>query len=168
MTSHFVEVTLRAVLIGAGATLTMDVWAAALRRFGVPSLRFELLGRWVGHLARGRWRHEDIARTQPVRRERWIGGSTHYLIGISFATLLLACYGLEWARAPTLFPALMIGVVTVLAPWLILQPAFGAGIASSKTPRPIFNSCKSLITHTVFGVGLFITARAAAWLLATD
>jgi hypothetical protein len=52
------------------------------------------------------------------------------------------------------------GVITVLAPWLLLQPALGAGIASSKTPRPLFNALKSLVTHTVFGVGLFLAAYA--------
>lgn len=167
MTSPSLEIAVRAVLIGAGATLIMDVWSAVLRRFGVPSLQLSLLGRWVGHLPRGRWRHEDIARTPPVRGERLIGWCAHYLIGISFATLLLTIHGLAWAQAPTLSPALVLGVVTVLAPWLVLQPALGAGIASRRTPRPVFNSCKSLITHTVFGVGLFIAARAMAWLLAT-
>ncbi len=167
MTSHLFEGVIRAVVIGVGATLLMDLWAAVLRRFGIPSLRFELLGRWVGNLPRGRWFHEDIARTPPVRGERLIGWCAHYLIGIGFAALLLSVHGLAWARSPTLLPALVIGVVTVLSPWLVLQPAIGAGIASSKTPRPFFNSCKSLVTHTVFGVGLFIAAHATAWLLAT-
>jgi hypothetical protein len=156
------EVAVRAVAMGVGATLTMDIWAAVLRRFGVPSLRFELLGRWVGHLPRGRWWHEDIARTPPVRGERLLGWCAHYAIGIGFAALLLAVHGLAWARSPTLTPALVIGVVTVVAPLLVLQPALGAGIASWKTPRPLFNSCKSLVTHTVFGVGLFLAAWATA------
>jgi hypothetical protein len=56
-------------------------------------------------------------------------------------------------------------MVTVLAPLFILQPALGAGIASSKTPAPIFNSFKSLLTHTIFGVGLFLAARATASLI---
>jgi hypothetical protein len=164
MTNALWEATARSVLMGIGATLTMDVWAALLRRFGVPSLRFELLGRWVGHLPRGRFRHENIARTPPVRGERLIGWCAHYLIGIGFATLAVMVFGLSWARSPTLFPALVIGVVTVLAPWLILQPAIGAGIAASRTARPFFNAFKSLMTHVVFGVGLFLAGRASAWL----
>jgi hypothetical protein len=55
--------------------------------------------------------------------------------------------------------------VTVLAPLLILQPALGAGIASRKTPTPIFNCVKSLATHTVYGCGLFLAALAAASLV---
>ena len=46
-TTEFVS---RSILIGVGATLTMDLWAAVLRRFGVPSLNFALLGRWIGHI----------------------------------------------------------------------------------------------------------------------
>jgi hypothetical protein len=45
-----------------------------------------------------------------------------------------------------------------------LQPAMGAGIASSKTARPVFNSMKSLATHTVFGVGLYLSAVVTALL----
>jgi hypothetical protein len=160
-----VEFLLRSTLIGGGATLVIDVWAALLRRFGVPSLNFALLGRWMGHLPRGRWHHESIAKAAPVRGELWMGWCAHYAIGISFAALLLACFGLEWGRAPTLLPALFVGMVTVVAPLFVLQPALGLGIASSKTPAPIFNSVKSLITHTIFGVGLFLAARALAWLL---
>ena len=36
------------VFIGIGATLVMDVWLLALKRAGVPTLNFAMLGRWVG------------------------------------------------------------------------------------------------------------------------
>jgi len=159
------EFVTRSILIGAGATLTMDLWAALLRRSGVSSLDFALLGRWIGHIPKGRFIHTGIANAAPVRGELLIGWCAHYSIGMAFAALLLAALGLEWARAPTLLPALFIGIVTVLAPLLVLQPALGAGIASSRTPRPVFNSVKSLATHTVFGFGLFLAARVVALLL---
>lgn len=152
------EIVARTIAIGAGATLTMDIWSAILRRFGIASLRFDFLGRWLGHLPRGRFIHDSIARAAPIRGEIWIGWFAHYAIGVSIAGLLLATFGLEWAKAPTLGPALLIGVVTVLAPWLVLQPGLGAGIASSKTSAPLFNAVKSLATHVVFGFGLFLTA----------
>jgi len=157
-----IDLVVRSVLIGVGATMTIDVWAAILRRFGVPSLSFAFLGRWIGHLPRGRWIHQSIAKAEPIRGERLIGWASHYSIGVSFAALLLAVFGLQWGRSPTLGPALLIGLLTVVAPLFVLQPALGAGIASSKTPAPVFNSVKSLVTHTVFGVGLFLAARLAA------
>jgi Protein of unknown function (DUF2938) len=156
-----IEFAFRSLVIGAGATLLMDLWAAALSRFGITSLNFALLGRWIGHLPRGQWFHESIAKSPPVPLETWIGWSAHYTIGISFAALLLAIFGLPWVHTPTLLPALLVGVATVVAPWFILQPALGFGVASRKTPKPIFNAVKSLVTHVVFGLGLFL----AAWCL---
>lgn len=162
MTSEPLEFALRAVLIGAGATLTMDAWALLLRQFGVPSLNFALLGRWIGHLRHGQWMHANIANATPIRGEALVGWSAHYSIGITFAALLLSVFGLEWARSPSLFPALFIGIATVVAPLFVLQPAFGAGIASSRTPRPLFNCMKSVVTHIVYGVGLYPSALATA------
>ena len=160
--SERLELIVRAIVIGAGATLLMDGWAFVLRRLGVPSLDFALLGRWLGHLARGRVAHARIASAPPVRGERALGWAAHYTIGVSFAALLLLTFGLAWAHAPTLGPALAIGLVTVVAPLFVLQPALGAGIASSKTPRPVFNTLKSLVTHTIYGLGLYLTALAIA------
>lgn len=156
------EFVFRAVLIGVGATLVMDLWAALLRRAGIPSLSFALLGRWIGHLPEGQLTHERIERAPPVRGERALGWTAHYAIGVAFAALLLATFGLEWAHAPSIGPALLIGLLTVVAPLFVLQPALGAGIASSKTPRPLFNALKSVVTHTVYGLGLYLTASAAA------
>lgn len=157
-----IEFAFRGILMGAGATLSMDLWATLLRRFGVPSLNFSLLGRWVGYLLRGQLRHASIAKALPLPGELLLGWCAHYAIGVSFAALLLASFGLAWGRSPTLGPALLVGVGTVVAPLFILQPALGAGIASSKTATPVFNTLKSLMTHTVFGVGLFVAALATA------
>lgn len=164
--SDLVEYLTRACLIGAGATMVIDAWAALLGLAGVPSLSMSRLGRWVGHLARGRWRHESIAAAPPIAGEAWIGWLAHYAIGIGFAGMLLALCGLDWARSPSWPPAVGLGIGTVVAPLFILQPGMGAGIASSRTPTPVFNAVKSLVTHTVFGLGLYLAARATALLLA--
>ncbi len=161
MTEKF-ELVIRAVLIGVGATMVMDLWASLLRQFGIPSLNFAYLGRWIGHLPRGQWMHESIAKAAPIKGELLLGWAAHYSIGITFAAVLLATFGLGWARSPSLLPALCIGLVTALAPLLILQPALGAGIASWKTPTPLFNAGKSLVTHVVYGLGLYLSALASA------
>ena len=93
--------------------------------------------------------HGSIAKAPPVAGELWLGWTAHYSIGIAFCALLVAIFGLGWARSPTLGPALLIGVVTVVAPLLILQPALGAGIASTKTAAPLAIASKSLATHGV-------------------
>ncbi len=149
-----------ALLVGAGATAVMDIWAVARKRvLGIPALDYGLVGRWLAYLARGRLRHERIAASPPVPRERLIGWTAHYLIGIGFAAVLLALWGLEWARQPTIGPALIVGIGSVAAPFLVMQPAMGAGVAASRTPRPAAARFQSLVTHAIFGFGLY----AAGW-----
>lgn len=144
------------LFIGGGAALATDLWAIARARLlGVPPPDWGLVGRWFAHMARGRFRHERIAAAEPVRGERVIGWTAHYLIGIAFAGTLLAICGLGWARQPTLAPALAVGMATVAAPFLLMQPGMGAGIAASRTPRPNAARLQSLVTHAVFGLGLY-------------
>ncbi|WP_427312180.1 DUF2938 domain-containing protein [Cupriavidus sp. H39] len=147
---------LHATVIGTGATLVMDAWAILRKRLlGVPALNYGLVGRWLAWLPRGRLRHHPIAATPPVRGEQAIGWFAHYLTGIAFAGILLALWGLDWTRHPTLAPALMVGIGSVAAPFLVMQPAMGAGIAARRTPRPNMARLHSLLTHAVFGVGLY-------------
>lgn len=153
----------RVALIGIGATAAMDLWLLLLKRLKVPTLDFALLGRWTGHVLHGRWAHEAIARAAPVRRERALGWLAHYTVGIAFAALCIGLYGTTWAHAPTFLPALAFGVGTVALPLFVMQPAMGAGIASSRTATPIRNCLRSIATHAVFGAGLYLSARAAAW-----
>lgn len=150
----------RAVAIGFGATAVMDLWLTLLKALGLPTLNFALLGRWVGHMPRGRWAHPGIAKAAPVRGETALGWAAHYATGITFALLLAALAGPYWLRAPSLLPALCFGISTVLLPLLVMQPAMGAGVASSRTATPLLNSLKSLANHTVFGLGLYAAALA--------
>ena len=80
-------------------------------------------------------------------------------IGIAFASLLPVLCGVAWFRNPALLPALAVGIGTVLAPFLLMQPGMGAGIAASRTPRPAVARMHSLVTHAMFGVGLYVVAR---------
>ena len=160
------EAVLRALLIGAGATAVLDLWSLLLKRFfGISSSSWSMVGRWVGHFPRGRFKHDSIAAAEPIKGELAIGWVTHYVTGIVYGGLLLALWGLEWARQPTLLPALIVGVATVAAPFFIMQPGMGAGIAASKTPNPTQARLRSLMNHTVFGLGLYLSAVLTATLV---
>lgn len=151
-----------ALVLGAGATALVDLWSLVRRRlFGVPPPDWGLVGRWFGHMARGRFRHDRIAAAAPVRGERAIGWIAHYLVGVAFAGVLLAAAGLGWAARPTPGPALAVGLGSVAAPFLLMQPGMGAGIAASRTPRPAAARLQSVLTHAVFGAGLYATAAIA-------
>jgi Protein of unknown function (DUF2938) len=160
------ESVLRALLIGAGATAVLDLWSLLLKRlFGVPTSSWSMVGRWVGHFRRGRFAHSSIAAAEPVQGELALGWLTHYATGVVYGGLLLALCGLEWARQPTLLPALIVGIATVVAPFFVMQPGMGAGIAGSKTPNPAQVRLRSLMNHTVFGLGLYLAAVLAAILV---
>jgi hypothetical protein len=157
-----IETTAHIVAIGVGATAVMDLWLALLKWLGVPTLNFALIGRWAGHWRHGVFRHDAIAKAAPVPGETALGWLVHYATGIAFAALLAGLVGMAWTRSPTLLPALVVGGATVAAPWLVMQPAMGAGIASSKTPSPAKNRARSLANHLVFGFGLYLAALLVA------
>jgi len=148
--------------MGLGATLVMDLWNLFLKRaLGIPSLDLCLLGRWVLHMPSGQFRHARIGAAAPKRFERSVGWITHYSIGVSLAVgcVLLAPAG--WLAAPTLPWALGYGLVTVVFPFVLMQPALGLGVASARAPRPAQARMKSLASHAAFGIGLFL----CAWVL---
>ena len=155
-----------AAVVGTGATVVMDIWAIVRKRLlGVPSLDYALVGRWFVHLARGRFRHDAIGASPPVAHERLIGWTAHYLTGIVFAAVLLAFWGLGWVCRPAIGPALVVGIGSVVAPFFLMQPGMGAGIAASRTPRPGAARLNSLVTHGIFGLGLYSAGWVASLLL---
>ncbi len=148
-------------LIGAGATALMDAWTLARRRlFGTPLPNYALVGRWLAHMPRGRFRHASMAAVPRVSGEGMIGWGAHYLIGIAFAAILVCGWGAAWIREPTLGPALAVGIGSVAAPFLVMQPGMGAGIAASRTPRPAAARFQSVVTHVIFGLGLYAAGLA--------
>lgn len=151
------ESLLDAVVVGLGATLFMDFVAVILNRsLGIQPLNYALVGRWLVYLTRGQVFHRPITKSPTVGCEKPIGWSLHYLIGIVFAFAFLTWTGKGWLAAPRLVPALAFGALTVLAPFLILQPGMGAGLAARCTPRPSISRLKSLLAHLSFGAGLWL------------
>lgn len=152
----------RSVLVGVGATATMDLGGEVIRRtVGTPPLDYALVGRWLGHMPEGTFTHDDIGAATRVPGEREIGMVAHYGIGVGFAGLLMMCHP-EWADRPTLTPALALGLGSTLAPFALMQPAFGLGFAASKTPHPTLARLRSLRAHAIYGLGLYLSGRALA------
>ena len=156
--SHIVA----AAALGVGATLTMDLWNLFLKRaLGVPSLSYCLLGRWLRHMPGGTLRHASIGAAAPMPHECAVGWVAHYTIGVVFALAFVGLVSGEWLARPTLLPALLYGIATVVFPFFLMQPSLGLGIASSRAPSPTRARLKSLATHTVFGLGLYACAFGA-------
>jgi hypothetical protein len=94
-----------------------------------------------------------------------VGWIAHYTIGVGLALAFLVVVSRDWLVRPALLPAVLWGVGTVVFPLFIMQPALGLGVAASRTPNPTQARVKSLVTHTVFGVGLYSCANALNYLL---
>ncbi len=94
-----------------------------------------------------------------------VGRIAHYTIGVVLALVFVGLASGDWLARPTVLPALLFGVGTVVFPFFVMQPSFGLGIAASRTPNPTQARLKSLVTHTVFGVGLYGCALGMSYVL---
>ncbi len=160
---------LGAIAIGVGATLMMDLWNLFLKRtFSVPSLSYCLLGRWFRHMPGGSLMYANITAAPQKSFECTIGWIAHYTIGVVFALAFVVLTSGDWLVRPTVLPALLYGIGTVVFPFFILQPSLGLGIAASRTPNPTQARLKSLVTHIVFGVGLYVCALGVSYVLRVD
>jgi hypothetical protein len=163
MEVHHIVVT---ITVGIGATFLVDFWNVFLKRaFSIRSLNYCLLGRWLRYMPEGIFRHASITDAPQKPFECAVGWMAHYTIGIVLACVFVVFAPADWFAQPTLVPAMLYGIGTVIFPFFILQPLFGLGIASSKSPNPTQARLKSLMTHTVFGVGLWVCALGVRYAL---
>jgi hypothetical protein len=154
-----------AILLGLGAALMFGLWGLFLKgAFKIPPSNICLVGRWFLHMPEGVFKHASIVAAPKKKAECTVGWIAHYMIGITFAGAFVAIVGESWLRRPTLIPAAGFGVLTVLAPFLIMHPAFGFGVAASKLPNPMQARLRSLANHAAFGVGLYLVGWSVNWL----
>jgi hypothetical protein len=152
--------------MGLGATLIFDLWGLFLKHaFKITPSNICLVGRWIRYMPEGIYKHVNIASARPKSAECTIGWVAHYMIGILFAITFSAFVGAKWLQHPTLIPAIIFGIITVAAPFLIMQPAFGLGLAASKTSNPMQSRLRSLMNHIAFGLGLYLFGLLVSSLL---
>jgi Protein of unknown function (DUF2938) len=79
------------------------------------------------------------------------------------ATLVTDAWALaqRWLMGIASLDYAMVGLGSLVAPFfIIMQPAMGAGIAASRTPKPWAARIRSIITHFVFAIGPYLSALA--------
>jgi hypothetical protein len=149
------------ILIGLGATFTFDLWGLFLKlAFRIPASNICLVGRWLRYMPEGTIKHINISSSPKKSAECVIGWIAHYMIGITFSVIFVAFTftGSRWLQHPTPIPAFAFGIVTVLAPFFIMQPLMGLGFAASKTSNPTQARLRTLMNHAAFGAGLYLFA----------
>ena len=165
--SSTAELFLKAALVGVGGTIVLDLCALMMSRvLGVPATNWAMVGRWFGNMAHGQFVQVAMSEAVPVKGELAIGWIAHYAIGIGYGLLLLGLWGKVWLERPTLLPPMILAWVLLVAPYLMMMPGMGMGIAGSRTPKPNVTRLKSVMGHSVFGLGMYATGRLLApyWL----
>jgi hypothetical protein len=151
---------MQATLIGVIATIGMDIWATIVNYVLRRSNNWDMVGRWFGHMPRGVFVHHPISESSEIRHERAIGWTAHYVTGIVYGFLYLYIVQVFLSSTPSLVSALVFGLVTLVAPWFMMQPAMGMGVFATRAPRPGLTRLINLSMHLVFGASLFL-----GWLL---
>lgn len=154
---------IRAALVGIGGTIVLDLHAALMARvFGMPATNWAMVGRWIGHMPGGRFVQRGIGTAQPVSGELAIGWGFHYAVGVAYGLLLVAIWGAGWLREPTLAPPLILALALLVLPWFVMMPGMGMGVAAGRTPLPSAARLKSVASHGVFGIGMYLTGVLVA------
>ena len=109
--------------------------------------------------------HANIAAASEKRFECPVGWIAHYVLGAVYALVLVTFVSERWLAQPTLLPAMLFAIASLLVPLLIMQPAFGLGVAASRTPNPTQARLRSLMAHSIFGIGLYVSALGVSYLL---
>src|SRR4029077_5542962 len=115
------------LIVGILATVTMDAVAVIALRLGIAGRAPrrtgpDLIGRWIGYLLQGKFKHTDILQTPPFRGELLLGFAAHYSIGIVLTLVYLGLFAVAHAT-PTPLSAIFYGTATTVFPWFVMFPA---------------------------------------------
>ena len=145
---------------GALATYGMDV---AARKVIAPAFGRGPsggLGRWIGHMLKGRFTHEDITKAEPIPHEAGIGIAAHYAIGLALGVGYVLLLRVPQGRRSSLSAATAYGIATTVFPWFWMFPARGQGVMGLRGGDlrvPAFALC----THIAYGAGLGVGLAVA-------
>jgi hypothetical protein len=155
------EQALRALVLGITATVAIDLWATfANWMLRWPRTNWAMVGRWIGHMREGQFTHKSIGSSPPIVHESVLGWIFHYVVGCIYAALYMIYVRTAQMGQPTLVSAVLFGLVTILSPWLLMQPALGLGMFASKAPRSTLVRLQNLIIHTIFGLAIYYSYQA--------
>jgi hypothetical protein len=161
--SEYVELLLNGALIGVIATIAMDLWALVVKHvLHLPTANWAHVGRWFAHMPSGKFVHRPIGAAPAVRGELALGWAAHYAIGVAYGIAYLLAARSVSTGFPPIVDALLFSLALLVFPWFVMQPALGAGVFASRTPRPAVARLLSVSMHTAFGLGLYVGARALA------
>lgn len=147
----------QSIIIGILATLLMDLFSYLRKKMTqIPPANYAFVGRWVLTWFDGQYWHKNITQSTAKSGETIVGWTMHYLTGIVFVCFFLILNDLGFYPI-NLLSSIAYGLMTTLAPFIILQPAFGFGYFAQQTPQPQQAIKNSLTAHLLFGFGLYLS-----------
>ena len=146
------------IFMGIITTLVIDIWAFILSTiFKLPTTNWSMVGRWCAHLDTSQFIHRPLSQSKPLKHEQTIGWLFHYIIGIGYAYLYVILMIFIVSNDPSLTSAIIYGLVALIAPWLVLQPALGFDLFARLADRPNTIGALNLFVRLIFGVALYFS-----------
>ena len=148
---------LQGLISGLVATIIFDLFNQSLHyAHSIDKPKWNLLGRYYLGYKEGRYIRNSLADDAEVENELLWGYIIHYVIGIIYG-LIYVCLNNIFFDYPSILIAYLFGFTTVLGAWCYLMPfAYNLGFFASKSNKRFNILAQNLITHFIFGTGLFI------------
>ncbi len=146
-----------AAVVGVVATIVLDLVAGvgvALRVFRIPAF-----GRWGLYALKGKFTHEDIDHSPPLKGENALTIPLHYIAGIVLAAPYLFLLDALSLGSGSVLLAILYGVSTCLIPFLIMLPSMGYGLFGLRHGRDTFWLREILAMHLGYGVGIGLAVQ---------
>ena len=86
-----------------------------------------------------------------------MGWLFHYINGIGYAYLYVISIAFIVSNDPSLTSAIIYGLVTLIALWLVLQPPLGCGLLARLADKPNTIRALNLSVDLIFWVALYFS-----------
>ena len=148
---------MQGIISGIVATLIFDLYQLSLSyAYNIQKSKWDLIGRYfVGFKDKIYTRH-DIENDTYVGHELLFGYIVHYVVGSMFGIFYVILNKILF-NDPSMLLAIIVGFITLFGSWCIIMPfALNIGFFASKKDEQRQIIVQNLISHYIFGTGLFI------------
>ena len=149
------DLVVAGVVAGVLGTLAMDSLNLLFARAGlITKIDVGMIGRMAVGWARGRFRYGHPSEMEEAANEKLFGYVTHHAIGVGFAVPYVLGWDLLIGGPASPAWAVVYGVATTVASWLLVYPSMGFGVFGRRSPEGLKAPLSSLANHLFFGLGL--------------
>jgi len=148
---------LQGLFSGFIATIIFDIYNLSLNyAYNIDKPKWNFLGRYFLGYREGRYIRKNLQNDNEENNELLWGYAIHYIIGITYG-IIYVVLNVLFFDYPSLLIAYIFGFFTVLGAWCYLMPfGYSLGFFASKSDQQFKTLVQNLISHFIFGTGLFI------------